>query len=143
MEELKAMKFYTVIFDGIDKSGKDTIAKYIWRLDKRLNVIVRAWPSLVVYANKFHRNCEYELPWKNALYVHCIVEKEDWQLRCKINDEDISNIDYDIDCKAFDSAFETLSKHGYEVLHVNTSHMAPYDAAKLIVDTMHRMNGEN
>ena len=42
MEEVKTLKVYTVIIDGIDKSGKDTIAKYEWRLDKRLKLIIRA-----------------------------------------------------------------------------------------------------
>lgn len=143
MEEIKILKVYTVIFDGIDKSGKDTIARYIWPLDHRLNVIVRAWPSLVAYAKKFNRKCEYKLPWKNALYVHCKVNEEDWKIRCAINHEDTTNLDYKKDTKLFNEAFETLSKHGYEVMCINTSCVAPYDIAKLIVDKIHKMNGED
>lgn len=137
------LNVYTVIIDGIDKSGKDTIAKYVWRLDKRLNLIIRAWPSLVVYAKKFNRNCDYTLPWKQVLYVHCEVEEEDWKLRCKINNEDISNIDYHKDSIAFDEAFEELTRNGYNVMHINTSKITVYEAAKLIVDKIHKMNGEN
>lgn len=142
MEKIKKLKVYTVIIDGIDKSGKDTIAKYVWYLDRRLNVFVRGRPSLVVYAKKFNRNCDYALPWKQALYVHCNVEEEDWALRCKINNEDVSNIDYYKDSNAFNKAFEELTRNGYTVMHINTSIITPYDAAKLIVDKIHKMNGE-
>jgi len=140
MEE--KLSFYTVIFDGIDKSGKDTIAKYVWRLDKRLNIVVRAWPSLVVYAKKFNRNCKYELPWKQVLYVHCTVEKDDWLLRCKINNEDTSNVDYDKDSIEFTKAFNELSSNNYEVIHINTSKITAYEAAKIIVNKIHKLNGE-
>ena len=73
MEKIKKLKVYTVIIDGIDKSGKDTIAKYVWYLDKRLNVFVRGRPSLVVYAKKFNRQCEYELPYKEHLCIIVII----------------------------------------------------------------------
>lgn len=140
MEKTVMLNVYTVIIDGIDKSGKDTIARYVWRLDKRLNLIIRAWPSLVVYAKKFNRNCDYALPWTQALYVHCEVEEEDWKLRCKINNEDISNIDYHKDRAAFDEAFEELTKNGYNVMHINTSKITAYEAAKLIVYKIHQLN---
>ena len=142
MEKTVMLNIYTVIIDGIDKSGKDTIAKYIWRLDKRLNIAIRAWPSLVVYAKKFNRNCDYALPWKQALYVHCEVEEEDWKLRCKINNEDISNINYHKDSNAFNEAFKELTRNGYNVMHINTSITTPYNAAKMIVKKIHDLNKE-
>lgn len=137
------LKYYTVILDGIDKSGKDTIAKYIWRFDKRLNVFVRGWPSLVVYAKKFSRDCIYELPYNKALYVHCLVKKDDWKIRCEIENEDISKIFYEEDSRMFKDAFIKLQQNGYKVLSVNTSSMTPYSIAKIIVDTIKKLNEEN
>ena len=90
---MKKLKFYTVFIDGIDKTGKDTVRQYVWQLDKRLNVLVRGWPSLTVYAKKFNRNVEYELPYRNALYVMLIADKEDWNIRCITTNE--PKIDYE------------------------------------------------
>lgn len=137
------LKCYTIILDGIDKSGKDTIAKYIWHLDKRLNVFVRGWPSLVVYAKKFNRNCNYELPWKEALYVYCTVEKDDWKIRCSITNEDMTTLCYEKDKQLFDDAFNELHKNNYITMIVNTSKMTPCSIAKKIVKKIHELNGEN
>lgn len=134
----KKLKYYTVFIDGIDKSGKDTIAKYVWRLDKRLNVFVRGWPSLVVYAKKFRRKCDYELPYQDALYVQCIVDKKDWQIRCSINNE--KKIDFEKDSKKFDDAFDRLKDAGYFVLTADTSIYTPYDIAEQIVKKVKQMN---
>lgn len=134
----KKLKCYTVFIDGIDKSGKDTIARYVWLLDKRLNVFVRGWPSLVVYAEKFRRKCDYELPYQDALYVHCIVNKKDWQIRCSINDE--KKINFEEDSKKFDDAFDRLKDAGYDVLTVDTSTYTAYAIANMIVEKVEQMN---
>lgn len=135
---MESLKYYTVILDGIDKAGKDTIAKYVWRLDKRLNVICRGWPSLVVYANKYDRKCTYERPYKNALYVHVLVDKEDWEIRCDITNE--AKIDYDTDKASFLNAFSELSDMGYKVATVNTSYQTAYYIAKCIVLEITKLN---
>lgn len=135
------MKFYTVYLDGIDKSGKDTIAKYVWMLDKRLNVFVRGWPSLVAYAKKFCRDVNYALPYKDALYVHCIVSKEDWQIRCKMTNE--QKIDFVDDSKLFDEAFNELERKNYNVMKADTSAFTPYQNALLIVNKMQALNAHS
>lgn len=137
---MEKLKYYTVVLDGIDKCGKDTIANYIWRLDKRLNVIVRGFPSLVVYAQKFGRDCAYSEPYKNALYVHLKVSSIDWSIRCDITKE--PEIDYISDSRLFDSVFDTLTNEGYNVLTFNTSISTPYKIAKLIVEKIHELNTE-
>lgn len=139
--ENKTLKYYTIVLDGIDKSGKDTIAKFIWNLDKRLNVFVRGWPSLVVYAEKFNRNCSYELPYKNAIYVRCDVDKIDWLIRCKMTNE--QDINYEYDSNLFNKAFYTLLNNNYYVLHFNTSKLTPYDIATQIVQFIKNLNKEN
>ena len=140
MEKIKKLKVYTVIIDGIDKSGKDTIAKYVWYIDKRLNVFVRGWPSLVVYAKKFNRQCEYELPYKDVLYVHCYVDKNDWLIRCNITNE--SKINYDNDTQMFFDAFNVLNNNNYYIMNFNTTELTPYIIAKQIVNKINELNEE-
>jgi len=134
---VEKLKFYTVFLDGIDKCGKDTIKKYVWQLDKRLNVFCRGWPSLVVYAKKFERNCEYELPYKNALYVHITVDKDDWQIRCNIHNE--PTINYLTDSNMFNEAFAILKENEYNVVEYNSTNMTAYQIAQHIVDVIHRL----
>lgn len=135
---MEKLKYYTVVIDGIDKSGKDTIAKYVWQLDKTLNVIVRGWPSLVVYAKKFNRQCKYELPYKNALYVYCFVDYEDWKIRCEIHNE--KKIEYSEDLYAFNNAFDILLKNNYKIMYANTTSDTAFNIAKEIVNTIHSLN---
>lgn len=137
---MEKMKYYTVVLDGIDKTGKDTIAGFIWRLDKRLNILVRGWPSLVVYNEKFKRNTDYAMPYKDALYVHLLVDEEDWKIRCSMTNE--KKIDYEADSKMFDSAFNILDNYGYKVMTANTSRITPYQIAQAIVEVIKQLNYE-
>lgn len=134
------MKYYTVVLDGIDKSGKDLIANYIWRLDKRLNVIVRGWPSLYVYNKVFNRHTEYALPTKMALYVHLDVDVTDWLIRCATTNE--PDIDFNLHSGLFVKAFNRLIDNGYKTITFNTSMMTPYQIASNIVAKMKSLNGE-
>lgn len=134
------MKYYTVILDGIDKCGKDTIAKYIWQLDNRLNVIVRAWPSLYAYNKKFGRNTDYALPYKDAVYVHLKVDYDDWLIRCKLANE--PKINYYEDIEYFAEAFSILRNNDYITFTYYTSDDTAYTIAKAIVANMQRLNKE-
>jgi len=135
---METLDYYTVILDGIDKCGKDTIAKYVWELDRRLNVFCRGWPSLVVYAKKYSRDCKYSLPYKNALYVHLTVDKADWQIRCNLHNE--PTINYYDDSNLFEQAFEFLQNTNYKIVKYNTSDMTAYQIAEQIVKTIHNLN---
>ena len=132
------LKIFTVVIDGIDKAGKDTLAGYVWRMDKRLNVFVRGWPSLVVYANKFNRNVEYALPYKDALYVHLRVSPDDWKIRCEMTNEPA--IDYKKDDDAFYEAFQTLINNGYHTRRYNTSLNSMYEIANDIICQLRLLN---
>lgn len=135
-----ALKYYTIFLDGIDKCGKDTIANYIWRLDKRLNILCRGWPSLYVYNKKFKRNTEYELPPTSIIYVHIFVEKEDWQIRCETTNEPVIN--YKKDLLLFDEAFNILRKNKYKIFEYSSTDMTPYEIAKDIIIRVKKLNKE-
>lgn len=134
------MQYYTVVLDGIDKSGKDLIASYIWRLDKRLNVIARGWPSLYAYNKIFDRHTDYALPTKMALYVHLDVEIADWVIRCETTNE--PKIDFNEHSAVFIEAFNKLIDNGYQTAKFNTSIMTPYQIASNIVARMKILNKE-
>lgn len=136
----KRLKYYTVVIDGIDKTGKDTIAAYVWRLEKTLNVLVRGWPSLEAYNRKFERNVIYDLPPRRVLYVHLDVDKTDWEIRCKLTNE--PPIDFAKDSKLFDDAFDILNEKGYHTLYANTSHASPYEIAMRIINEIQTLNNK-
>lgn len=135
---MEKMTYYTIVLDGIDKCGKDAIAKYIWQLDKRLNIIVRGWPSLYAYNKKYNRNVSYKLPTKNALYVHLTVDEQDWNIRCRIHNEPI--IDYNYDSELFNLAFDKLAKHNYHILTFNTTNVTAFSIATFVVKHIHSLN---
>lgn len=140
MMENKKLKYYQIVLDGIDKSGKDIIAKYIFNLDKRLYAIARGYPTMVAYAKKFKRNCIYPYPNKDIIYIYCTVDKEDWKIRCLTTNE--PKINYEEDSKYFDDVFEDLNNKGYITFEINTSYITPYVAAKRIINFVHYLNGE-
>lgn len=134
---MEKMKYYTVVLEGIDKTGKNTICDYIWHLNKSLNIICRGYVSLEVYNRKFNRNKIYDEPYKDAVYVLLDVDKEDWEIRCKTTNE--PKIDYEADSKLFEDVFNTLDDN-YIKLTFNTSIDTPYRIAKKIVSTIELLN---
>ena len=137
---MQKMKYYTVVIDGIDKAGKDLVASYVFRLDKRLNVIARGWPSLWVYNKKFNRNVKYTLPDRYTLFVRLKVDYTDWQIRCDIHNE--PKINFEKDNMLFDAAFSILKMHKFETKLYNTSTMTAYEIALSIVNKIKELNGE-
>ena len=136
--DVEELKMYNIVLDGIDKSGKDVLAKYIWQLDRRLNIQVRGWPSQVVYAEKYQRNCTYALPDKMSLYVHVNVDFEDWKLRCIMTNEPKTS--YKDDSLGFDNVFAMLKENNYYTVEVNTSRQSMYEIAKYIVNVVKSYN---
>lgn len=129
-------KFYTIVLDGIDKTGKDLIAKYIWELDNSVHVVVRGWPSMQAYARIYERSINYALPQKDALYVHLLADCDDWRIRCKLTDEPA--IDYALHNFRFDEAFTTLVSNDYYTFTINSSTFSPIKCAKLILETFYK-----
>lgn len=134
---MEKMKYYTVILEGIDKTGKDTVRQYVWQMNKSLNVFCRGYISLEAYNRKFNRGKQYNAPYKDALYVLLTVNKEDWQIRCKMHDEPV--IDYDNDNALFRTVYNSLDDK-YAKLEIDTSVFTPYQIAKVIIDKIERLN---
>lgn len=132
----KKMKYYTIFLDGIDKTGKDTIRYYIWQMNKGLNVFCRGYISLEVYNRKFNRQNNYNKPYKDALYVLLYVDRNDWEIRCKMTNE--PTIDYEYDSKLFNDVYNEMKD--YKKYSFNTSILTPYSIAKQIIMTIEELN---
>lgn len=133
----RRLSTYTVIIDGIDKCGKDLVAKYVWRMDKALNVFCRGYISLEVYNRKFKRSVEYNKPLENCLYVLLEVDEHDWKIRCDINNE--PKINYEEDNKLFEEVYEELNVKNK--MKINTTYTTAYNAAKQIINAIQYING--
>lgn len=131
---MKKLKHYLIELDGIDKTGKDTIERYIAYLGKFKYIVnVRGVLSQLAYAELYNRNYDYDLSIdKNAIIVYLKAEEDDWKIRCAITHE--PKIDYNSNIQAFDKAKTVLINNGIAVLEFNTTQLTPYLIAKRIIE---------
>lgn len=132
------IKYYSIVLDGIDKCGKDTILNYVFNLsNKKYLCNARGLMSLIAYSKLYNRNFEYDFEKeRNGPSVHFLlqVDKEDWLVRCKMANE--IEIDYESHSQAFEDACNEMLENGIFVRRINTSHLSPYEVAKKIVEYM-------
>lgn len=138
---MEQLKYYKIFIDGIDKSGKDTVCDYITFLGKfkYLNK-ARGVMTMIVYAKKFNRQFSYDKEnLTDEINVLLDVDKEDWDARCKINNE--AKIDYELDTSLFNDAYNEL-KGKTHLLRFNTSKETAYTIAKKILQYADTLNKE-
>ena len=130
------LKHYCISFEGIDKSGKELVGKYVNILGKYKYVLMdRGLLSNITYARMNNRNYEYNLDaYTNWVIVYLTVDKEDWKVRCKLANE--PEIDYDLHMKEFNRTAIELDKAGIPIFVYNTSVYTPYSIAKDIIHCM-------
>lgn len=138
----KPFKYYHIVLDGIDKTGKDLVRSYIYYLGKQKFICTaRGYMSMVAYSNLNNRGYQYDMSTQtNIVNVLLTVDKEDWLIRCKNTGEKI--IDYEKHTAEFRKVFNDLQKAGYEVLLYNTSAMTPYQIAKDIIEILNKIEVE-
>lgn len=133
-----------VFIEGIDKSGKDTIARYVNEYTNYAHYVSARGPmSVIAYSEKFGRdsdNFEYLKKIKdNILIVYLVVDEDDFNIRCKLTNEPFIN--YNDDCKLFDDAAKyCMSTLGLNVSKANTSKQTPQQIATLIVHTINALS---
>ena len=153
-------KVFNVEFDGMDKCGKDSIAKQIFAVDPNKYIInVRGIMSQIAYSHLWSRGYEYDLSkgyLENTLFVYLTVDEDDWNVRCKISGEHEKNksrsdvesaIKYKSSNDAFELAYEKLNASLAEkqvsdkhILKLNTSEMTPYQIILKVVDRLNELN---
>ena len=81
--------------EGIDKTGKDTLVKYIANLsDYKYTIHARGILSQLVYNDKYNRDYTYRLSHK-PLIILLDVDDDDHAIRCKLTNEPSINKNMD------------------------------------------------
>ena len=123
-----------VFVEGIDKTGKDTLVRYINELTNYKHCVLTRGPiSTSAYAYKFKRKHDdsYIKSLKDSLIIYLTADTEDLNIRFKLTNE--PEINKDEDKKLFDNTIKTLkNKYGLNVVEINTSNYTPYTIAKAI-----------
>jgi len=133
------LRYYEVVLDGIDKTGKDLISHYVFLLSKKRYLCrSRGIMSMIAYNYVYGRPYVYDLNEKRTLNVLLTVDKEDWKIRCDANNEPL--IDFETDSAEFERAYKILNDYGFETLRFDTSAETPYQIAKQIVARMAQLN---
>ena len=130
----------TIILEGIDKTGKDTLVQYIDRVcNHRYAIYQRGNISNIAYERIFNRQPQqykYNM-YRHALYVLLTADLEDLKIRFKLSNEPYTDIERD--SIAFKTTFDDLTD-GYYTAEYNTSEMTAYQIAKDIVSKVDQIN---
>lgn len=126
------LRFFHIVFEGMDRSGKDSLRKYFWAKSKYKNygAETRGLLSQMAYNKLYSRGIQFDLTKQkdDAYYIYLTVDKDDWINRCKMTDE--PEINYDLNRKAFDDTVQLMKNNGYTILEYNTTHMTIHDIAE-------------
>lgn len=132
------MKYWNIEFDGPDKTGKTSLAKYVTHLSGfKYATHDRGYMTQVAYAEKFGRSFTYDKPNKNTVYILLTCDKQEHDIRCKIHNEPYIN--FEADMAIFNKVFSELVEQGYKTLTYNTSKMPMLDIAKDIIYQIDKM----
>lgn len=136
------LKVSTVSLDGLDKSGKSTLLKYLARMcNFTWNILDRGVITNLVWNKIQGRDIEYDLEmWKSTVFVRLNVDKADWEIRCRIHNEPPMPDSYEKMTKAYDDMFAWFKSHGFYVLEFNTSKMTQYQIATEIIEYVDELN---
>lgn len=151
-------RVFNVEFDGIDKSGKDSIMHQIFAVAPNKYIPkARGLLSQVAYADLYKRDVEYlvtEGYIENTLFVLLEVDKEDWDVRCKLTGEHEKNksrsdmeaaVVYESNSEAFSKAYELLynrykEEYADHFMRFNTSKQTPISIIKEVVARLEELN---
>lgn len=139
----KNLKYDTIIFEGIDKTGKDYIKNILFHIDNGKYVHVsRGLLSVIVYNDIYNReNYVYNInSYKSSVIVLLTCDYDDWKIRCKLTNEKPINYEQQLVFERHVAEFESL---GIKVLRINTTNNSPYNIANEIYKYMETLNYEN
>lgn len=148
---MKNIKVFNIEFDGIDKCGKDTVKSQIWYFAPGMYLPrARGLISQLAYAKLYKRDVNYDIERgyvMNTLFVLLEVDKQDWEIRCKLTNEPNTDFTYEEMTKAFRLALyevkERFNVPENQILVFNTSVNTPYAIAKKITTHLEYLNNQN
>ena len=131
---------YRVQIDGVDKTGKDLILKYVTILSNHKYVIqARGLISQLAYSEIYKRQYEYDLnSFSNDIYILLTAEVEDLSIRHKLVNE--PKIDIKNDVQIFEKVYNILKSKNFKIFKINTSKVTPYMAAKEIIEIVEELS---
>lgn len=141
------LKVFNIELDGIDKCGKDSVRPYVFYLEPGKYLCrARGLISQIAYAKLYKRDIEWDgIDYtKNTLFVLLKVDKQDWEIRCKLTNEPNTGFTYEEMTNAFFDAMLELQKRfnitSEQIMQFNTSNMSPYYIAKCVCDRLKSLN---
>lgn len=135
---MKQLVIDTVEIEGIDKTGKDIIAEYVYRLSNHRYIVrARGTISASSYEVIYSRTSYFRELNKNTLYVLLDAVDEDLDVRFSIHKE--LEIDREYHRYVFNSYFNVMTD-GLHTLKYNTSFLTPYQIAKDIISYLDKIN---
>ena len=143
-------KIFNIELDGIDKCGKDSVRPYVFYLEPGKYLCrARGLISQIAYAKLYKRKLEFdaETYTKNTLFVLLEVNKQDWEIRCKLTNEPNTGFTYEEMTQAFNLALyevkERFNVPENQILVFNTSEYTPYAIADKIKTHLEYLNNQN
>lgn len=141
------INIFNVEFDGIDKCGKDSVKPYLFYLEpgKYLSR-ARGLISQLAYARLYNRDIEFDAIdyAKNTLFVLLVVDKQDWEIRCKLTNEPDTGFSFEEMQNAFR---HSISKLHFDfgvplerIMIFNTSHVTPFEISKKVCERLEYLN---
>lgn len=144
------LKVFNIELDGIDKCGKDSVRPYVFYLEPGKYLCrARGLISQIAYAKLYKRNIEWDGTdyAKNTLFVLLEVDKQDWEIRCKLTNEPNTGFTYEEMTQAFKLALYELKERfdvpENHILVFNTSEYTPYAIADEIKTHLEYLNNQN
>lgn len=136
------MKYYTVHFEGIDKTGKDTISKYFDQICGHIYVNdTRGLITNITYNRIFNRDVSYDIENdKNQVYVYLTCNEEDRNIRCKLTGEPPLGKDKDELLAEYQKTIDEMRKAGFIIYEYDTSKMTAYSISKDLLQKMKDLN---
>lgn len=142
---MSKVKYDTIILEGMDKSGKSTIFKYIGQMDRSYVLQDRGLLSCVTYDRIYkRRGKDYDFnSHKNEVYFILVPEKDDWLIRCKLENEPPMEGSYELNVDEFLESAKLFIENGVEIRVIGSSYWAPFKIAKDILEIMGKLNGDD
>lgn len=144
------LKVFNIELDGIDKCGKDSVRPYVFYLEPGKYLCrTRGLISQIAYAKLYKRGIEWDGTdyAKNTIFVLLEVDKQDWEIRCKLTNEPNTGFTYEEMTQAFKLALYELKERfdvpENQILVFNTSEYTPYTIADEIKTHLEYLNNQN
>lgn len=144
------LKVFNIELDGIDKCGKDSVRPYVFYLEPGKYLCrARGLISQIAYAKLYKRDIEWDGAdyAKNTLFVLLEVDKQDWEIRCKLTNEPNTGFTYEKMTQAFKLALYEVKEHfnvpENQILVFNTSEYTAYAIADEIKTHLEYLNNQN